>query len=161
MADEAEQEDIGQIAVEMNHWVDTVLQVVYDNANGRDIMFSSFHPDVCVMLSLKQPSIPILFLTEAGTAQMADVRASSLQNAVRFARSWNLLGIVAAAAPIIQAPRLAQVVKSSGLVCVTYGVENNDPENANIEMDAGVDAVIVDSVLAIRKELTKANANAR
>ncbi|CAR25882.1 ZYRO0A10296p [Zygosaccharomyces rouxii] len=161
MADEAEQEDIGQIAVEMNHWVDTVLQVVYDNANGRDIMFSSFHPDVCVLLSLKQPSIPILFLTEAGTAQMADVRASSLQNAVRFARSWNLLGIVAAAAPIIQAPRLAQVVKSSGLVCVTYGVENNDPENANIEMDAGVDAVIVDSVLAIRKELTKANANAR
>lgn len=161
MADEAEQEDIGQIAVEMNHWVDTVLQVVYDNANGRDIMFSSFHPDVCVMLSLKQPSIPILFLTEAGTAQMADVRASSLQNAVRFARSWNLLGIVAAAAPIIEAPRLAQVVKSSGLVCVTYGVENNDPENANMEMDAGVDAVIVDSVLAIRKELTKANANTR
>lgn len=157
MADEAEQEDIGQIAVEMNHWVDTVLQVVYDNSNGRDIMFSSFHPDVCVMLSLKQPAIPILFLTEAGTAQMADVRASSLQNAVRFARSWNLLGIVAAAAPIIQAPRLAQVVKSSGLVCVTYGVENNDPENASVEMDAGVDAVIVDSVLAIRKELTKAN----
>lgn len=159
MTDEAEQEDIGQIAVEMNHWVDTVLQVVYDNANGRDIMFSSFHPDVCVMLSLKQPSIPILFLTEAGTTQMADVRASSLQNAVRFARSWNLLGIVSAAAPIIQAPRLAQVVKSSGLVCVTYGVENNNPENANIEMDAGVDAVIVDSVLAIRKELTKANVN--
>ncbi|CDH17055.1 related to Glycerophosphodiester phosphodiesterase GDE1 [Zygosaccharomyces bailii ISA1307] len=161
MADEAEQEDIGQIAVEMNHWVDTVLKVVYDNANGRDIIFSSFHPDVCVMLSLKQPSIPILFLTEAGTTQMADVRASSLQNAVRFARSWNLLGIVSAAAPIIQAPRLAQVVKSSGLVCVTYGVENNDPENASIEMDAGVDAVIVDSVLAIRKELTKANVNVK
>lgn len=155
MVDEAEQEDIGQIAVEMNHWVDTVLQVVYDNANGRDIMFSSFHPDVCVMLSLKQPSIPILFLTEGGTAQMADVRATSLQNAIRFARSWNLLGIVSAAAPIIEAPRLAQVVKSSGLVCVTYGVENNDPENAKIEMDAGVDAVIVDNVLAVRKGLTK------
>lgn len=155
MVDEAEQEDIGQIAVEMNHWVDTVLQVVYDNANGRDIMFSSFHPDICVMLSLKQPSIPILFLTEGGTAKMADVRATSLQSAIRFARSWNLLGIVSAAAPIIEAPRLAQVVKSSGLVCVTYGVENNDPENANIEMDAGVDAVIVDNVLAVRKGLTK------
>lgn len=155
MVDEAEKEDIGQIAVEMNHWVDTVLQVVYDNANGRDIIFSSFHPDICAMLSLKQPSIPILFLTEGGTAKMADIRATSLQNAIRFARSWNLLGIVSAASPIIKAPRLAQVVKSSGLVCVTYGVENNDPENANIEMDAGVDAVIVDNVLAIRKGLTK------
>lgn len=155
MVDEAEHEDIGQIAVEMNHWVDTVLQVVYDNVNGRDIMFSSFHPDICVMLSLKQPSIPILFLTQGGTSKMADVRASSLQNAIRFARSWNLLGIVSDAKPIIEAPRLAQVVKSSGLVCVTYGVENNDPANANIEMDAGVDAVIVDNVLAVRKGLTK------
>lgn len=155
MVDEAEKEDIGQIAVEMNHWVDTILEVVYDNANGRDIIFSSFHPDICAMLSLKQPSIPILFLTEGGTAKMADIRATSLQNAIRFARSWNLLGIVSAASPIIKAPRLAQVVKSSGLVCVTYGAENNDPENANIEMDAGVDAVIVDNVLAIRKGLTK------
>lgn len=161
MVDEAEQEDIGQIAVEMNHWVDTVLQVVYDNANGRDIMFSSFHPDICVMLSLKQPSIPILFLTQGGSYKMADVRASSLQNAIRFARSWNLLGIVSDANPIVEAPRLVQVVKSSGLVCVTYGVENNDPANAKIEMDAGVDAVIVDNVLAVRKGLTKEALNAK
>ncbi|QLG71961.1 hypothetical protein HG535_0C03130 [Zygotorulaspora mrakii] len=155
MVDEAEKEDIGQIAVEMNHWIDTVLKVVYDNAAGRDIIFSSFHPDVCAMLSLKQPSIPILFLTEGGNQKMADIRASSLQHAIRFARSWNLLGIVSAASPIIRAPRLAQVIKSSGLVCVTFGTENNDPENANIEMDAGVDAVIVDSVLAVRQGLTK------
>lgn len=155
MLDEAQEEDIGQIAVELNYWVDTVLRVVYENANGRDIIFSSFHPDVCVMLSLKQPSIPILFLTEAGTQKMADFRASSLQSAIRFARRWNLLGIVSAAMPIVKAPRLAQVVKSSGLVCVTYGVQNNDPETARTEMDAGVDAVIVDSVLAVRKGLTR------
>lgn len=157
MLDEAETEDMGTVVVELNHWVDTVLKVVFDNANGRDIIFSSFNPNMCVMLSLKQPSIPILFLTEAGTNQMADIRATSLQNAIRFAKKWNLLGIVSAAQPIVKAPRLAQVVKSSGLVCVTYGVENNDPENARIEMDAGVDAVIVDSVLAVRKGLTKAN----
>ncbi|SCU92045.1 LAMI_0E08504g1_1 [Lachancea mirantina] len=155
MLDEAQEEDIGQVAVELNHWCDTVLKVVYDNAKGRDIIFSSFHPDICVMLSLKQPSIPILFLTEGGTQKMADPRAASLQNAIRFARSWNLLGIVSAAKPIVRAPRLAQIVKSNGLVCVTYGVDNNDPEVAKIEMDAGVDAVIVDSVLAVRRGLTK------
>ncbi|CDO95235.1 unnamed protein product [Kluyveromyces dobzhanskii CBS 2104] len=157
MLDEAENEDMGTVVLDIGHWVDTVLKVVFDNANGRDIIFSSFNPNVCVMLSLKQPSIPILFLTEAGTTRMADIRATSLQNAIRFAKSWNLLGIVSAAQPIVKAPRLAQVVKSSGLVCVTYGVENNDPENARIEMDAGVDAVIVDSVLAVRKGLTRDN----
>ncbi|CDK28926.1 unnamed protein product [Kuraishia capsulata CBS 1993] len=153
MLDEAEHEDMGQVAVDMNHWVDTVLKVVYDNADGRDIMFSSFHPDICVLLSLKQPSIPILFLTEAGTQPMADVRAASLQNAIRFAKKWNLLGIVSAAETLVMCPRLASVVKATGLVCVTYGQLNNDPENAKLEMLAGVDAVIVDSVLAVRKEL--------
>lgn len=155
MLDEAEKEDMGTVVHQLNHFVDTVLDVVFDNANGRDIIFSSFNPDICVMLSLKQPSVPILFLTEAGASVMADQRAVSLQSAIRFAKKWNLLGIVSAAQPIVKAPRLAQVVKSSGLVCVTYGVENNDPENARIEMDAGVDAVIVDSVLAVRKGLTK------
>ncbi|AET40946.1 glycerophosphocholine phosphodiesterase Ecym_7094 [Eremothecium cymbalariae DBVPG len=155
MVDEAEEEHISPVAIELNHWVDTVLQVVYENAGGRDVIFSSFQPNICIMLSLKQPSFPILFLTEGGKVRRCDMRAASLQNAIRLAHRWNLLGIVSAADPIVIAPRLAQIVKSSGLVCVTYGVQNNDPETARIEMDAGVDAVIVDSVLAVRKGLTK------
>ena len=71
-----------------------VLKTVYDNLNGRDIIFSSFHPDICMMLALKQPNIPILFLTESGSSFMADIRASSLQQAIRFATTWNMLGIV-------------------------------------------------------------------
>ena len=38
-------------------------------------------------------------------------------------------------------------------MCVTYGVENNSPELAKIQMKAGVDAVIADSVLAVREGL--------
>ena len=36
-----------------------VLKVVYDNLNGRDIIFSSFHPDICMMLALKQVYPPL------------------------------------------------------------------------------------------------------
>lgn len=158
MLDEAQFESIGEIAFDMNFWVDTVLKVVFEHADGRDIIFSSFHPDICVLLSLKQPSIPILYLTESGTLEMADVRAASLQAAIRFAKKWNLLGIVSAADPLISCPRLTNVIKSSGLVCVTYGTSNNIPENANLQMLAGVDAVIVDSVLAVRKGLRKEGA---
>lgn len=156
MLDEAESESMGEIAFDMNFYVDTILKVVFDeNTNNRDILFSSFHPDICLLLSLKQPTMPILYLTEAGTHPMADIRASSLQNAIRFAKKWNLLGIVSAAKTLVKTPRLAQVVKSSGLVCVTYGVENNSPEYAKIQMKAGVDAVIADSVLAVREGLRK------
>lgn len=58
---------------------------------------------------------------------------------------------------MVKTPRLAQVVKSMGLVCVTYGVENNQPELAKLQMQAGVDAVIVDSVLAVREGLREHN----
>ena len=47
-----------------------------------------------------------------------------------------------------------RVVKESGLVCVSYGKENNDKRFARKQIEAGLDAVIVDSVLAIRNELT-------
>lgn len=156
MLDEAEMEQMGEVAVDLNTYVDTILKVIYDaNLTNRDILFSLFHPDVCVLLSLKQPLIPILFLSEAGTAPMADIRALLLQNAIRFAKKWNLLGIVLAAGTLVKCPRLAQVVKLLGLVCVTYGVENNDPELAKIQMKAGVDAVIADLVLAVREGIRK------
>ncbi|ANB15100.1 Gde1p [Sugiyamaella lignohabitans] len=154
MLDESEAEDMENFAFELNLWCDTVLKCVYDYGDGRDIIFSSFHPDICLMLSLKQPSIPILFLTESGTAPMADIRASSLQEAIRFAKRWNLLGIVSECTPLIKCPRLVNVVKASGLVCVSYGTENNNPVNARLQMKSGVDAVIVDSVLAVRQGLT-------
>lgn len=154
MLDEAQKESMGEFAFDMNFYVDTILKVVYDeNKSGRDILFSLFHPDICVLLSMKQPTIPILYLTEAGTQPMADIRALSLQNAIRFAKKWNLLGIVSAAETLVKTPRLTQVVKSSGLVCVTYGVSNNDPEACKIQLKAGVDAVIADLVLAVRESM--------
>lgn len=154
MLSESENEEMDTYAVELNSFVDTVLKKVYDLGKGRNIIFSSFHPDMCLLLAYKQPSIPVLFLTDAGSSQAGDIRASSLQEAIRFASRWNLLGIVSTAQPFVYAPRLVKVVKESGLVCVSYGMMNNDPEKVKLQVKQGIDAVIVDSVLAIRRGLT-------
>ncbi|KAL9594613.1 MAG: hypothetical protein Q9219_006943 [cf. Caloplaca sp. 3 TL-2023] len=154
MLHESEEQEMDTYAVELNSFVDTVLTKVYDLGNNRPIIFSSFNPDICLLLSFKQPSIPILFLTDAGTSPVGDIRASSLQEAIRFASRWNLLGIVSAAEPLVLCPRLVKVVKESGLVCVSYGTLNNDGEKVKLQVREGIDAVIVDSVLAIRKGLT-------
>ncbi|GME51202.1 hypothetical protein GTA08_BOTSDO05128 [Neofusicoccum parvum] len=154
MLHESEEHDMDTYAVELNSFVDTVLKKVYDLGTKRNIIFSSFHPDICLLLSFKQPSIPILFLSDAGTSPVGDIRASSLQEAIRFASRWNLLGVVSAAEPLVMCPRLVRVVKESGLVCVSYGVLNNDPVYVQRQVKEGIDAVIVDSVLAIRKGLT-------
>jgi len=157
---ETELEEMDAMAVELNQFVDTVLKMVYDLGGARNVIFSSFHPDICLLLSLKQPSFPVLFLTDAGTSKVGDVRASSLQEAIRFATRWSLLGVVSAAEPLVLCPRLVRVVKESGLVCVSYGTLNNDSGNVKLQVDQGIDAVIVDSVLAIRKGLTEGAAKA-
>ncbi|RMD43566.1 hypothetical protein DV735_g1559, partial [Chaetothyriales sp. CBS 134920] len=151
---ESEDEEMDTYAVELNSFVDTVLQMVYDHGKGRNVIFSSFHPDICLLLSFKQPSIPVLFLTDAGASPVGDIRASSLQEAIRFTSRWNLLGIVSAAEPLVYAPRLVRVVRESGLVCISYGVFNNDPDRVALQVKQGIDAVIVDSVLTIRRSLT-------
>ena len=132
MLHESEAEEMDTYAVELNSFVDTVLTTVYDLGNKRNVIFSSFNPDICLLLSFKQPSIPILFLTDAGTSPVGDVRASSLQEAIRFASRWNLLGVVSAAEPLVICPRLVKVVKESGLVCVSYGTLNNDPSKVQV-----------------------------
>lgn len=188
MLHESEEHEMDTYAVELNSFCDTVLQKVYDMAGQRHIIFSSFNPDICLCLSFKQPNIPILFLTDAGTCPVGDIRASSLQEAIRFASRWNLLGIVSNAEPLINSPRLVRVVKQSGLVCVSYGTQNNDPSLVQVsfispspfflfyhhhyrnqanqlsfylqkQVKEGIDAVIVDSVLAIRKGLTRDRGN--
>lgn len=143
MIDEAEQDELVQFQ-ELNIYVDTILECVYDHAKqDRHIIFSSFHPEICLALNLKQPNYPVFFLTDAGTMPMADVRCNSLQGAVRFAKQADLLGIVAASEPILEAPRLVQVIKEVGLLLFTYGVLNNEVENAVAQKEYGVDAVIV------------------
>ncbi|KAG0269146.1 Glycerophosphocholine phosphodiesterase [Actinomortierella ambigua] len=156
MLDEAEEANIPLYCHEMNLFVDRILQEVYDHDKthpDRKIIFSSFHPDICLLLNLKQPNYPVFFLTDGGTSVMADRRCNSLQEAVRFATSIDLLGIVTASQPIIEAPNLVKGIKQTGLLVFTYGSDNNEIENAKLQRRHGVDAVIVDCVLAVRKGL--------
>ncbi|KAF9319573.1 Glycerophosphocholine phosphodiesterase [Linnemannia elongata] len=160
MLDEAEDANIPLYSFELNRFVDRILQEVYDHDQthpDRNIIFSSFHPDICLLLNMKQPNYPVFFLTDGGTSVMADRRCNSIQSAVRFATSIDLLGIVTASQPIIEAPNLVKGIKETGLLVFTYGADNNDIENAKLQRRHGVDAVIVDCVLAVRKGLQQAD----
>ncbi|KAF9407914.1 Glycerophosphocholine phosphodiesterase [Podila epigama] len=158
MLDEAEDADIPLYSFEMNRFVDRILQEVYDHEQaGRNVIFSSFHPDICLLLNMKQPNYPVFFLTDGGTTVVADRRCNSIQGAVRFATSIDLLGIVTASPPIIEAPNMVKGIKEAGLLVFTYGADNNDVENAKLQRRHGVDAVIVDCVLAVRKGLQQAD----
>lgn len=57
---------------------------------------------------------------------------------------------------MIKADSISSVVKESGLVCVTYGTLNNDKHNVKLQVEQGMDAIIVDHVLEIDKALRTA-----
>lgn len=144
----------GKVALypERNQIVDAVLKVVFDHAK-RDrsiIYFSSFDADVCTMLSLKQPRYPVFFLTQGGSKLCLDHRRNSVPQAIRFAKSVNLLGLVVEVQPLLNAPELIKLVKSSGLLLATYGSPNNEQEYVRLQEEMGVDAVISDHLIVPR-----------
>ena len=53
--EEAEMDELNN--TEMNAFIDAILTVVFDYAKSRSIYFSSFHPDVCLLLHHKQVCI--------------------------------------------------------------------------------------------------------
>ncbi|KXS09584.1 GDPD-domain-containing protein [Gonapodya prolifera JEL478] len=142
---------------ELNLYVDTILSCVFKHAGERRIIFSSFQPEACRMLRLKQSVYPVLFLTESGTYASADPRCNAMSTAVEFARSTGLDGIVTVADPVVEAPRLIGRARGKGLLVFTYGGLNNVVENVKLQRRFGADAVILDSLVRIRRGLAQEN----
>ncbi len=49
-------------SIDKNLYVDRILDIVLTKAGSRRIVFSSFDPDICVMLRNKQNIYPTMFL---------------------------------------------------------------------------------------------------
>ena len=89
---EAEDRNMDRFVSEINAYVDIVLSIVYRLGGSRSITFSSFSPEVCILLRLKQQDYPVLFLSKAGSIPTGDVRCSGLQQSIRLAKRWDLAG---------------------------------------------------------------------
>lgn len=122
------------IAIEPNIFVDAILSnvLLHPSCRSRSVMFSSFSPDICILISLKQSTFPVFFLNDSGNWPTGDVRASSLQEAIHFANRWALDGIVMASEPFVFAPKLVGVAKGKGLMTASYGALNNEPDCARV-----------------------------
>jgi glycerophosphodiester phosphodiesterase len=128
---EADEWDLELLVIKTDIFVDTVLDTVCKYARGRTIVFSSFSPEICIAMSTKQRTWPVFFLSKTA-APRGEVRSSCVQQAVHFARSWGLPGIVPECTPLIKCPRLIHYVRSAGLACTSFGVLNSKPECAKV-----------------------------
>lgn len=120
--------------IEVNFFTDTILLCLSKHISNRAVLLSSFSPEICILLARKQFRWPVLFLTDSGNSQQTDVRATNLQEAVSFAKKWDLDGVVSASEPFVFAPQLVGFVKGKGMVCGTYGELNDEVEGATVSV---------------------------
>ncbi|VDI31138.1 Hypothetical predicted protein [Mytilus galloprovincialis] len=132
-----------------NKYVDTILRCVFQNAKSRRIVFSSFDPDTCVLLRLKQNKYPVLFLTTGESLlpnDYSDPRASKASMGISFVNFADLLGIDIDSKFILQHPELIKDIKKSGQVLFCWGEDNNDSNVINQLRQSGVDGIIYDRI---------------
>lgn len=131
------------------HTLEVIMKVVYEYAQGRPIMFSSFQPDVALIIKKLQTSYPVYFLTNGGTEIFDDVRMNSLEDAKKLAIEGGLDGIVSEVKGIFKSPSVVREIKEADLSLLTYGKLNNVPEAVQVQYLMGVEGVIVDLVQEI------------
>ncbi|OZJ04337.1 hypothetical protein BZG36_02387 [Bifiguratus adelaidae] len=153
------------------------------SSRHRQLFFSSLNPAVCTAMNWKQPNFAVFFKTFAGfgpnlrrgqkrkevdmveeadikwetsdtiSSALGDRRCESLKEAIKFAKSSNLLGIICEATPLVQVPSLITNVKESGLILTTFGEANNDAVYRDIQERFGVDAMLVDGIMTFSNSL--------
>ncbi|KAI3520650.1 hypothetical protein L1887_10100 [Cichorium endivia] len=134
------------------HILEVILKVVFEHAQDRPIIFSSFQPDAALLMKKLQHKYPVYFLTNGGTSVYDDVRRNSLEEARKLAVGGGLDGIVSEVKGIFGNPAAVREIKESNLGLLTYGKLNNYPETVHVQQLMGVDGVIVDLV----EEITRA-----
>ncbi|KAL3813922.1 hypothetical protein ACJIZ3_015190 [Penstemon smallii] len=122
------------------------LQVVFDHAKGRPVIFSSFQPDAALL---------VFFLTNGGNEVYKDVRRNSLDEAIKLCLEGGLEGIVSEVRGVFRNPSAVNKIKESKLSLMTYGRLNNVAEAVYMQHLMGIDGVIVDLVQEITEAVAK------
>jgi len=136
-----------QSQMEMNLFVDQILKTLMRESGDRKIVFSSFSPDICTMLSFKQNRYPVLLLTQGRQSKYEDYRDPrtwSIKNGVMFATMAGLLGVSAMAEALLKDPEQMTSVKKSNQVIFAWTDEQNDRATVQHLKRLGVDGVIYD-----------------
>lgn len=92
-------------AFEVNGFVDAILRLVFEFAkSGREITFSSFDPNICMALALKQSRYDVFFLSDTKELRdLKDYRSFYVEGAIQFVEAQHLAGISMNAGTLLSA----------------------------------------------------------
>jgi glycerophosphocholine phosphodiesterase GPCPD1 len=134
---------------EINEYVDIILGIIESYVKERTVIISSFHPDICSLIRVKQKRFPLLFLTMGTTNKYMhylDPRTHTIETATYFALSMNFTGIDVHAEDIIRNRTLINFVKFNKLVLFCWGEDLNSAQLIDELKEEGVDGIIYDKI---------------
>ncbi|KAH0944792.1 hypothetical protein HN011_011606 [Eciton burchellii] len=134
---------------DLNIYLDIILKVAMEYGGDRKIVFSSFNPDICAMIRLKQNKYPVVFLTQGITLKYPtyhDPRCQTIPMAMRHALAADILGINVHTEDILRDPSQVKLVKDAGLIIFCWGDDNNDKATIQHLKKLGLHAVIYDKI---------------
>ncbi|KAJ1986517.1 phosphate system positive regulatory protein pho81 [Coemansia umbellata] len=144
-----------------------------DSSQQRNTIFCSYSPTVCNALNWKQPNYPVFLLTsgydsrdvkwsersvlESTNGRMEVVMDApmagpipyylSLKEAIRFACTNNLLGIMCDSSLLIRVPELIKNIKGNGLFLISFDHDNKQEQLCATQKVNGVDALMSGGVI--------------
>ncbi|XP_043276191.1 glycerophosphocholine phosphodiesterase GPCPD1-like isoform X2 [Venturia canescens] len=134
---------------DLNTYLDIILKVTLEYGGDRKIVFSSFNPDICIMIRLKQNKYPVVFLTQGVTAKYPtyhDPRCQTIPMAMKHAIAADILGINVHTEDILRDPSQVKIVRDAGLIIFCWGDDNNDKATIQHLKKLGLHAVIYDKI---------------
>lgn len=130
---------------DLNQYLDAILNIVLLYGGERKIIFSSFNPDICFSIRLKQNKYPVMFSTIGESTiygQYRDPRCWSIPTAIRYANMIELLGINAYSEDLVKDPSIIYMVNKANLVMFCWGNEFINQETLRVLKDFGLHSII-------------------
>nr|VZI50412.1 unnamed protein product [Spirometra erinaceieuropaei] len=151
----------------INKYADNLLNMLWKLGRNRRIILSSFNPDMCLALKLKQSTYPVLFISRAGSdthdtidwSHTLDPRHLNALSSAYWARLVNLDGVVLHSCCLQASPsgpddstrELLSFLADNGLSCIPYGPGISTAEYRKYAARIGLTGVCINDVANLAK----------
>ncbi|XP_073828012.1 glycerophosphocholine phosphodiesterase GPCPD1-like [Musca autumnalis] len=134
--------------MDKNEYVDIILDTVLRRAANRQIIFSSFDPDICTMIRLKQNRYPVMFIVNKleQEPKYLDLRCNSLLQASYFAESMEFFGIIADAENILEISEEIHNIQKRNIRIFGWGDTARSEQCRRSLRAVDVDGIIFDRI---------------
>lgn len=132
-----------------NTTMDILLKEILEHAGSRQIVMSTFDPDSCVLLRLKQNRYPVLFLSQGQTTRWKgykDLRSRTLPIGRNFVIAEELAGLAVESGELLKNLPYISDVRGDGLLLYSWGRDNESPEVRRLLEKNGVHGIVYDGI---------------